>query len=142
MTNEDAYYLGWAEALLYTQAHNDVEGGQATLTTHLPAGEEIYAFWDPTLGTPASERPPLPIFNPGKLDEAILSLNDECLCTAWRYHATITEWHKEFPYPDREVKASLYLRIEIASTEGHHGVPWYTDEDDIVEDPTTTGGQS
>ncbi len=140
MTPEDAYYLGWAEALLYAQAANDVEGGQATLTTHLPADEEIYAFWDPTLGTPASERPPLPHFNPAKLDEAILKLNDECMITDWRYHVEIREWHKEYPDIDKKVKASLYLKIEIASSEGHHGIPWH--EDGIVGDPTTTGGQS
>ena len=135
MTNEDSYYLGWAEALLYAQAHNDVEGGQQTLTTHLPAGEEIYAFWDPTLGTPSSERPPLPIFNPAKLDEAIYKLNDECMITDWRFLAEITVW-------GREDAAHITLKIEIGSSEGHHGSPrWYDDEDDIVVDPTTTGGQ-
>lgn len=33
---EQGYYIGFAEALLYAQAHNDVEGGSQTLTTHLP----------------------------------------------------------------------------------------------------------
>ena len=41
-----AYYLGWAEALLFAQAYNDEEGGKQTLITHLPGkhGELVDEF--------------------------------------------------------------------------------------------------
>lgn len=94
LTIEDAYYMGFAEALLYAQAHNDVEGGSQTMTTHLP--EPTYI--DDRLGF---------LFDKDKLVAAIRELDDEGGVIAFRF--------------DKDKYGSD--TIEIASSEGHHGMP-------------------
>lgn len=92
----DAFYRGFAAALLFAQAYNDVEGGQPTLTTHLP--DELDGL---------SDEP----FDPARLTAAIDDLNVECSCSAYRLGKG--RWDT--------------TTIEIASSEGHHGLPdWET----------------
>ena len=94
MTVEEAYYIGWAEALLYAQAHNDVEGGSQTLTTHLPQPDYI----PDELGFK---------FDKDKVGKAIDDLDSEGGIAGYRYGKD--QWGSD--------------TIEVAGSEGHHGFP-------------------
>lgn len=98
MTTEEAYYIGWAEALLFAQAHNDVEGGSQTLTSHLPGNFETGLE---SCGGPSFR------FDKDKLGKAIKELDSEGGIAGFRFgkdkHGSDT--------------------IEIAGSEGYHGFP-------------------
>lgn len=98
--DERAYYIGFAEALLYAQAAYDVKGGRQTLKTHLPQPEytDHYGFK----------------FDKNKLIEAIKWLDDEGGIVAFRFN-------KREGFGDDT--------IEIGSTEGHFGLPEWASEE-------------
>lgn len=98
MSVEKGYYIGFAEALMYAQAHNDREGGQQTFTTHLPQPSytEEHGFE----------------FDKNKLSATIRKLDEEGGITVHRFGKD------EFGSDT----------IEMGGSEGHFGLPEWEDE--------------
>jgi hypothetical protein len=94
---ETAYYIGWVEALLYVQAHNDVEGGSQTITTHLPGD---FANLLESCGGPSFR------FDKDKLKD-IMQDQDEGGTAGCRFGKD--KWGSD--------------TIEVAGSEGFHGFP-------------------
>lgn len=117
-SHEDSYYLGWAECLLYAQAHADVEGGSQTLSVHLP---------DTVLGTWGEDAIP---FNTDKLDKALYELNDECMCSCWRYKADLGVIQGWTNFRGETVPPFIcpQIIIEVGGSEGYHGLPNWDNE--------------
>jgi hypothetical protein len=90
------YYEGFAEALMYAQAHNDVEGGSQTLETHLPQPEYTEQFGFK--------------FSVVDLITTISELDDEGRVTMWRLGKDEYDSHT----------------IELGGSEGYHGLPDWT----------------